>query len=202
MRSGSTDQSRRADPGNVREVGERDLGVPLAHERGRDIEVVVVEEDRGLRLALELLDDSVGEVAVDGDVAVVPGRAEIPPGVVLALPEPVLDEPEHRVRDHVVVEVVGGGRVRDEPEPVARAVEGGLVDRALRRDDTVLVRDRARDPRDVVMGDERRQRRDQAAGATLRDPFAPLTPVRDRTAVRDDDQLPPFGHVEAQPRAA
>ena len=112
----------RADPGNVREVGERDLGVPLAHERGRDVEVVVVEEDRGLRLALELLDDRVGEVAVDRDVAVVPGRAEILPGVVLALPEPVLDEPEHRVRDHVVVEVVGDGRMRDEPEPVARAV--------------------------------------------------------------------------------
>jgi hypothetical protein len=59
--------------------------------------------------------------------------------VVLALPEAVLDEPEHRVRDHVVVEVVGDRRMRDEAKPVARAVASRLVDRALRRDRTVLV---------------------------------------------------------------
>ena len=53
-------------------------------------------------------------------------------------PEVVLDEPEHRIGDDVVVAVVGLRVVRDEPQPVGRAVPRGLLDRLalrLRGDD-------------------------------------------------------------------
>ena len=70
------------------------------------------------RVALELLDDRVGEGRVDGDVASSQAGRQIALRLVLQLPEAVLDEPERRIRDDVVVEVVGLGVVRDEPQPV------------------------------------------------------------------------------------
>ena len=63
-------------PGDVDEVREQRVGHALAHERRRDVEVVVVEEDRRVGLALELGDDGVGEALVDGDVALAPGVVE------------------------------------------------------------------------------------------------------------------------------
>ena len=81
-----------------------------------------MEEDGRARLAVELLDDRVGECRVDGGVALLPGGRRSRSGLVLELPQAVLDEPEGRIGDDVVVEVVGDGVVRDEPQPVARAV--------------------------------------------------------------------------------
>ena len=77
-----------------------------------------MEEDGRVRVALELLDDGSREGTVDRDVALLP-RAEnrVRVRVVLELPEPVLDEPERRIRDDVVGERVRlGWIVRDEPE--------------------------------------------------------------------------------------
>ncbi len=65
-----------ADPRDVDEMREPRLRTPVANEARREIEVVVVEEDRRAGLALELVADRVGEVAVDRRVARVPGLAE------------------------------------------------------------------------------------------------------------------------------
>ena len=102
--------------------------------------------------------------------------------------------------------------MRDEPQPVARAVARGLLDGALRGDGAILVRERARDPGDVVVRDERRERRHEPAGATPRDTRPVLVArERERTAIGDDDQLPPCRHLratlrkelhEAEPRPA
>ena len=48
----------------------------LAHERGRDVQVVVVEEDSGVGLPLELGDHRVGKGLVDLDVALRPGMVQ------------------------------------------------------------------------------------------------------------------------------
>ena len=77
-RSGSTDQSSGPTQGMCVKCASAASGCSRADERRRDVEVVVVEEDRGLRLALELLDDGVREVAVDRDVAVVPAPGRDP----------------------------------------------------------------------------------------------------------------------------
>ena len=199
-------------PRNVGEVGQRRLGPLRPDERRRDVEVVVVEEDGRARLALELLEDGVGEGPVHRHVAVLPGAAQVVARVVLELPEAVLDEPERGIGDDVVVEVVRGGLVRDEPQAVARAVAGGLLDGTLGGDGAVLVRERARDPGDVVVRDERRERRHEPAGAAPRDARpGRVAPEGERTAIGDDDQLPPGRHVaatlrqelhEAEPRPA
>ena len=70
----------------------------------------------GELVALDGLDDGVGEVAVDGDVALLPG----PPRIVALvrrvgeIVEAVLDEPEERVGELVVHQVVGLGVVLHE----------------------------------------------------------------------------------------
>ena len=142
------------DPRNVDEVHRQRLGAARAQERRRHVEVVVVEEDRRARHPLELLGNRVGEAGVHGHVAPFPGRQQVGAGIQLQVPEAVLDEPERRVRDHVVEEVVGDRVVLDEPEAVARAVARDLLQRACRRERTLLCRRRARDPRDVMVGQQ------------------------------------------------
>ncbi len=60
----------------------------------------------------------VGEVAVDGDVALLPGPPRLVPerGRVREIVEPVLDEPQERVGELVVHQVVGFGVVLYEPD--------------------------------------------------------------------------------------
>ena len=139
------------DPRDVREVRNHRVGQPFANEARRQVEVVVVEEDRRARIAGQLLDDRVGEFLVDRGIPRFPGRAEVALRLVLELPQPVLNKPEGGVGDDVVVEVVRGGIVRDEPQPVARAVRCSRSDRSFGRDHAILVRERACDPGDVVM---------------------------------------------------
>ena len=129
----------RPDPRDVREVPDHCLGQPLPHEPRRQVQVVVVEEDRRARIAVQLLDDCVGEGAVDRGVPLFPGRPEVALGLVLELPQPVLDEPERRIGDDVVVEVV---RRRGR----ARRASAGSASRPERSPRPAL-RPRPRDPR-------------------------------------------------------
>ena len=93
-------------------------------------------------------------------------------------PEPVLDEPQHRVRNDVVEAVVGDRVDCDE-----RALGAAFVG-----DGTVFLRHRTRDPRDVVPVEQSAERGDEAAAAALLHAPATDAVVRDRPAVRDDDQ--------------
>jgi hypothetical protein len=89
--------------------------------------------------------------------------------------------------------------VRDEPQPEGRAIARVLVDRGsagLSDDGAVLVGHRARDPGDVVVGDEAPQRSHEPAAPAPCDALAAaIARERDRPPVRDDDQLPAARHV-------
>src|SRR3954452_9091075 len=104
-------------PRDVHEVTHRRVRRALPYETGRHIEVVVVEEDIRFGVARELLDDRVRKPVVDGQVPLRPREME-PVVDVWGLdeaPEVVLREPEDRVRDDVVIEVVRLRIVRDQP---------------------------------------------------------------------------------------
>jgi hypothetical protein len=195
-------------PGNVDEVRKERLGRPLADGPRRQVEVVVVEEDGRFRLQLELLEHGLGERFVHAHVALVPGVLErdVERRRVRQLPEVVLQEPQHRVRDDVVEPVVGGLLVRDEPEAEGRTVSRGLLHcRTVGLCDqrAILARHRARDPGDVVVGDEAPERGDEPAAPAPRYPVAAfVTPERDRPAIGDDDQLPPGAHQSESLTAA
>ena len=75
-----------------------------------------MEEHGGVGLLVQLRQNRVGERAVRGLVALVPRvvKRGIDLGCVRELPQRVVDEPQHRVRDDVVVPVVRLGLVRDE----------------------------------------------------------------------------------------
>ena len=111
-------------PRDVDELQQAGVGASLAHVAGRDVEVVVVEEDLGVGVAVELGQHHVGERAVHPLVAVPPGDAErrLDVGHRREAPEVVLDEPEGAVGDGVVVAVVGELVVRDEAQPVGHVV--------------------------------------------------------------------------------
>ena len=67
-----------------------------------------MEHHHGLLLVLDLLEHRARQVRVDRAVAVLVGLDLVAADVrrVREVPEVVLDEPQHRVRDHVVEAVV------------------------------------------------------------------------------------------------
>ena len=188
-----------AHPGDVHEVRKSRVRAALANESRREVQVVVVEEHHGAGLLLELVDDCVCEAAVHLHVAAVPGLVErlVESRRSHEIPEPVLDEPQHRVRNDVVVAVVRGRIVRDEPQPERRLASRNLVEGAvvgLLRDGAILVADRAGDPRHVVVRREAVDGGDEAAATPAGNATARfVAAVRDRAAVGDHDQ-PPARH--------
>jgi hypothetical protein len=94
------------------------------------VELVVLDEDEGRLVgALRLRDHPVGDKLVHGHVAVDPRTVDglVDHRLARQVPEVVLDEPEQRVGDDVVVEVVGGGRRLDEGDLHRGAVVGGQL---------------------------------------------------------------------------
>jgi hypothetical protein len=176
-------------------MGDPRLGAGGPDERRDEVQVVVVDEERRAREAVELLDGGGGERAVRLDVALTPRSLEVGVGVALELPEPVLDEPQDRVGDDRVEEPVDVWIVGDEAQPERGASSRPLAPSALDDELAVGVAHRARDPRDVVAIDERPERRDEPAGPPLCLERAVLTaPEADWPAVRDDDQRRATGH--------
>ena len=91
-------------PRDVDEVVQEDVRPRLADRARRRVEVVVVEHHDDLVLALDLVEHRVGQVLVDDAVALLVGLDLVLADVrrVREVPQVVLDEPQHRVRDHVV----------------------------------------------------------------------------------------------------
>jgi hypothetical protein len=145
----------------------------LADEERGHVELVVVKEDGGRVVALGGLHDGFGEAAVDGDVALLPGPPRIVAQVrrVGKIVQSVLDEPEQRVGELVVHQVVGLGVVFHEPD----AQVFHLVGRRLFRDLDVLLALGRGDPDSVVLAtDDRVQGGDEAAGSSGMLSFARL----------------------------
>src|SRR5581483_4990771 len=147
-----------------------------ADDGRREIQVVVLEEDERVA-AVELLDHRARHLLVD--VRVAPPRVVVEVRRDREVPEPVLHEPQRRVRGDVVVEVVCARILREEDR-------AALV---LARDDTILVGHRIRDPRDVVLLEQTAQGGREPAAAAALDALAVLVaPVGDGPAIRDDDE--------------
>ena len=191
----------RVRPRHVDEVRAQEIRPLASHHARCEVQVVVLEQHRGLRFAIELRDRGRRERLVHRHVSrrpgVVPRVVEV--RRVREIPQRVLDEPQRRVGGDGVEALVRGGVVLDEMEPVRRSVARLLLERCaavLARDFAVLVAHRARDPRHVVTGEEVAQRgREPAAAATRDARAARVARVRDRAAVGDDDQLPAAGHA-------
>ena len=98
-----------------------------------------MKEDRRVRVFVERVDDRVGKRSVGSFVALVPGiverAADLRPRRLG--PQPVLDEPQHRIGDDVVIAVVHLRLMWD---------ENNLPTGRFTRDDSVLVGCRACDP--------------------------------------------------------
>ncbi len=139
---------------------------------GQRVEVVVVDHHHRFARALDLLDDGAREVFVDDVVAELERLDLLAADVrrVREVPQVVLDEPQHRVGEHVV-EAVVGLRVADDQAHLVLAA-GGRAHReraaaVLARDLGVVLVHRRGDPDRVAVRGEPRQRRHQPAGAAL-----------------------------------
>ena len=132
------------------------------------------------------------QVLVDDVVAVLEGLDLLAPDVrrVALVPQVVLDEPEHRVRDDVVEAVVGRGIGLHEAHVELAAVRRGDRERlvaVLALHARVVVAHRRRDPDGVAVRGQAGQRRHEAAGPALdRTVFL----ERDRPPVGDQDERP------------
>src|SRR5690606_498953 len=107
----------------------------LADVPGREVKLVILEhDDRLFDTLLTGGEDFVGEHLVDGYVAVVPGIPDFDIDIRSAgcLPQIVLQEPEQRVADDVVVLVIGIRIGRDKAEHEIAAL-------AARRDQLLAI---------------------------------------------------------------
>ena len=177
-------------PRDVDEVVQEDVGTRAAHERRQRVEVVVVHHHHGLVGALDLLDDRRGQVLVDDVVAVLEGLDLVAPDVrrVGEVPQVVLDEPQHRVREDVVEAVVGLLLGDHEAHLVLAAGRRAHAERppllllGLAR---VAVGQGAGDPHRVAVGGQAGEGGHEAARAAL---DRPVVLERDRPAVGNQDE--------------
>jgi hypothetical protein len=174
-------------PGDVDEVVQKHVWARSAHEVGERVEVVVVHHHHRLLAALELLDHGPREILVD-DVVAELERLDLGPadvGRVGEIPQVVLDEPQHRVGEHVVEAVVRLWVAVDEAHLQLPPRGGGHRERApavSARDLHVVLAHRRGDPHRLAVGGQTGQRRHQTARTALH-----LSP-------RLEGHRPPIGH--------
>ncbi len=174
--------------------------------RGATIQVVVVEEDRRRRARARARQHRLGEVLVDGPVAVLPRVVQpvIDRRASAQVPEVVLDEPERSGSRRRCSSSRTPGSWCDEPQPVGRPVarRSSIASPPWRSADQPVARrssrSRSRSPRGASPGraaPSRARRRRGAHGSRRR-----ADCVRDRATVRHDDQLAPGRHRPGHPR--
>jgi hypothetical protein len=179
-------------PRDVDEVVEEGPRMGRPDRLRRRVEVVVVEHHDAVGVLVELRDDRVGEGLVGHDVAVLPGVQLLPAHVrrVAQVPEVVLDEPEHRVGDDVVVLVVGLGLDHHEPAAGLDAeVHGEAAALRFRRDLVVGLRRGGRHPeRRSVLHQAEEGRHQAPAAARLLDLAVGSVAEGDGSAVGHQDE--------------
>ena len=159
-------------PRDVDEVVQEGVGPRAADERRQGVEVVVVDHHHRVLGPLDLLDHRQRQVLVDDVVAVLEGldlvAADV--GRVREVPQVVLDEPQHRVREDVVEPVVGDLVADHEADLVLAARRRPHDERApvlLLRLGRVALGQRAGDPDRVAVGGQAGEGGHEAAGAAL-----------------------------------
>ena len=169
--------------GHVGEVDDPRVRPEVAQVPRDQGEVVVLDQEHGVgRRVVEHLGEGPVRLLVRAPGLV---RLRVEHRRACDVPQEVAREPEHAVRDLVVVALVDVGIERHEPQLQA----DGLVDRGLVRHDAVGVGQRRGDPGRLVAVEDAGQRRDEAAGAALRlEPPGSVRLERDGPAVRGDDQ--------------
>ena len=173
--------------GDVPEVADRKVRAHLAQDRRHEGEVIVLDQrDAALRCGLR---GRLGEAAVHVGV----GLPRVRVGLAerrrsRRVPEVMVCEPEHAVREFVVIGAIDIEIDRDQPHGESRTADLGLDRVVFGSDGAVGVADRARDPQPATLAQRAGKRRHQAADAAA---MAPLTGrrvfERDRAAVGDDD---------------
>ena len=177
-------------PGDVHEVVQERVGALLPDHPRQRVELVVVDHDHRLVLAVDLLQHGVRQVLVDDVVAELERLHLVAADVrrVALVPQVVLDEPEHRVGEDVVEAVVGVGLRGHEADAELAAVRRldleGLA-AVLLGHLHVLLRHRGGDPDRVAVGGEPDQRGGEAACAPL---DRAVLLEGDGPAVRDEHQ--------------
>ena len=183
----------------MHELDEPRVGPGVPDDARRDVQVVVMEEDRRVRVAVELVDHRGRECAVHLQVPLAPRMVD---AVVdtrrrRELPQMMLHEPEHRVRDHVVEPVIRLLVVHDQPKAERRAPPSSLLEGlavVVESDNAILLRHRTRDPGHVVMHDKAAKRGDETAAAAPCNSLTVAAAIGDRPSVRDDDEVPARRH--------
>jgi hypothetical protein len=180
----------------VDEVGQEEVGPLAPDDPRRRVEVVVVQHHDRLLLTLDLLEDGARQVVVDHPVAVLIRRHLVRADVlrVREVPEVVLDEPQHRVREDVVEAVVGLVVADDEADVVLaalRRVDDERLAAGLARAALVAVGERRRDPDGVAVRRQAGEGRDETTRAAL---DRAVVLVGDGSAVGDEDERGAFGH--------
>jgi hypothetical protein len=180
----------------VYEVMEERVRPGPADERRQRVEVVVVDHHDRVLDVLDLLHDGAREILVDDVVAELEGLDLVAADVrrVREVPEVMLDEPQHRVREDVVEAVVGVGVALDQahleraPAVVGTHLEGLAA--GLLRAPGVALGQRRGDPHRVAVRGQAGQRGHQAARPALE---AAVVVEGDRPPVGDQDQRPLAG---------
>ena len=166
-------------PRDVDELVQEGAGAGGADVRGDAVQLVVVQQHQRVapvagRAAApapvgppaHLVDHGLGELLVHHEVAVVPGVHLLGPDVRVAaeVPQVVLDEPQHRVGDDVVVLVVRVGGRGDVAHAVLFAVQRDLHGALLGGQAALGVAQRRRHPGARMVAEHFGEDGDQAAG--------------------------------------
>ncbi len=156
-------------PRDVDEVVQEDVGPRFAHERRERVQVVVVDHDDRVDLAVDLVDDRPREVVVDDVVAELERLDLVAADVrrVGQVPQVVLDEPQHRVGEDAVEAVVGVGVRHHESHVIlaaGRRVDHERPPAGLLGLHHVALGHRRGDPHRVAVRRQAGQRGDEAAG--------------------------------------
>jgi hypothetical protein len=167
---------------------------PIADVATSQIQMVVLEKgDPCATGVAQFLDDSVGKGAVDGDVTLLPGLFQPVPEVTpaQAIQHAMMEEPQSRIAQDVVVEVVSA-LVRDyEPHATAGSPALLRLRPAAGRYPPVGFGHGRRHPGDVGRADRRREGGRQAAAANARRRSLTVLPVVFQgTPVAGDYQAP------------
>ena len=189
-------------PRDVDEVLQEGVRPRRADQTRARVQVVVVEHHQRPVLAVDLAQHRLRDVAIDDLVAELPRVGLIAPDVgrVGQIPQVVLDEPQDRVRDHVVEAVVRQRLALHQQNLVVHPAKRHLHRPAgLGADGNVLVGERRRDPQRAPMRDQVGERAHQAAASAAHDPIALRVALElGRTAVGDDYELVFLrGHLSA-----